>query len=189
MGRCGSSHFASDRSLLIGLGLIAVCAGAFAVDSASSVAGSSQRWPPAGLAIPVDHVESSALRDTFGDGRPGHRHEAIDIAAPRGTKVLAVDDGEIVKLFTSVRGGLTVYQFDPQGRLAYYYAHLDRYAETVHEGMTVHRCDLIGYVGSTGNAPADAPHLHFATFLLGARKHWWEGTAINPFPALRGSCD
>lgn len=136
------------------------------------------------LAVPVDGMAVAALRDSFDDGRSGHRHEAIDIAAPRGTKVFAVDDGKLARLFTSVPGGLTVYQFDAGGDLAYYYAHLDRYADGLREGMIVHRCDLLGYVGSTGNAPADAPHLHFAVFRLGPERHWWKGVPVNPFAAL-----
>lgn len=139
------------------------------------------------LAIPVEGVWSADLRDTFRTGRPGHRHEAIDIAAPRGTKVFAVDDGKLVKLFTSVPGGLTIYQFDPQARFAYYYAHLDRYADGLREGMALHRCDLLGYVGTSGNAPADAPHLHFAAFRLGAVPQWWSGRALDPYPSLRSS--
>lgn len=137
------------------------------------------------LAMPLQGISASALRDTFNDGRPGHTHEAIDIAAPRGTPVYAVDDGRLVKLFTSVPGGLTVYQFDPDGRLAYYYAHLDRYADGLREGVALRRGDLLGYVGSTGNASPDAPHLHFAVFRLGSEKQWWKGTALNPFAALQ----
>lgn len=137
------------------------------------------------LIIPVEGVAPSALVDTYEQGRTGHRHEAIDIAAPRGTRVFAVDDGRVVKLFTSVPGGLTVYQFDPHERLAYYYAHLDRYAEGLREGMTLRRGDLVGYVGSTGNAAPDAPHLHFAVFKLGPQRQWWKGDPVNPYPALR----
>lgn len=139
------------------------------------------------LVVPVAGVRPEALVDTFEQGRPGHRHEAIDIAAPRGTPVHAVDDGKVVKLFTSVPGGLTVYQFDPAGKLAYYYAHLDRYAPGLKEGMALRRGDVIGYVGSTGNAAPDAPHLHFAIFRLGPQKQWWKGDAINPYPALRNA--
>jgi peptidoglycan LD-endopeptidase LytH len=137
------------------------------------------------LVIPVAGVRPEALMDTFEQGRPGHRHEAIDIAAPRGTPVHAVDDGTVAKLFTSVPGGLTVYQFDPAGRLAYYYAHLDRYAPGLKEGMALRRGDVIGNVGTTGNAAADTPHLHFAVFRLGPLKQWWKGEAVNPYPALR----
>ena len=136
------------------------------------------------LIVPVEGVAAASLRDTFAEGRPGHPHEAIDIAAPRGARVLAVDDGKLVKLFTSVPGGLTIYQFDPESRFAYYYAHLDRYAEGLREGMQLQRGDVIGYVGTSGNAPADAPHLHFAVFRLGPERQWWKGEAINPFGAL-----
>lgn len=139
------------------------------------------------LVIPVSGVIPEALVDTFEQGRPGHRHEAIDIAAPRGTPVHAVDDGKVAKLFKSVPGGLTVYHFDPTGKLAYYYAHLDAYAPGLKEGAALRRGDVIGYVGSTGNAAPDAPHLHFAVFVLGPRKEWWKGDAINPYPALRNA--
>lgn len=113
-------------------------------------------------------------------------HDAIDIMAPRGTPVRAVADGTVEKLFTSEAGGLTLYQFEPTGRYAYYYAHLDRYAPGLAEGDTLRQGQLVGYVGSTGNASDDAPHLHFAIFLLGPEKRWWEGTAINPYPLLGG---
>lgn len=137
------------------------------------------------LRLPVQGVPASALVDTYSQSRGTHPHEAIDILAPRGTPVVAVDDGTIVKLFNSKPGGITVYEFDPDGRLSYYYAHLDRYAEGLHEGMQVKRGDLLGYVGSTGNADARTPHLHFAVFKLGPEKRWWEGTPVNPYAALR----
>ena len=104
--------------------------------------------------------------------------------APTGTPVIAVSDGKVVKLFKSVPGGLTVYQFDPTEKFAYYYAHLDRYASGVVEGRELKRGDPVGYVGHSGNASPAAPHLHFAIFVLGPEKRWWEGTAINPYPLL-----
>ena len=137
--------------------------------------------------IPVEGIAPQVLLDNYEQGRGSRKHEAIDIMAARGTRVFAVDDGTLVKLFRSVPGGITAYQFDPQGRLAYYYAHLDRYAEGLKEGMALKRGDLIGYVGSTGNAAADAPHLHFAVFLLGPQRHWWQGEPVNPYPALRSA--
>ncbi|WP_298232390.1 M23 family metallopeptidase [uncultured Azohydromonas sp.] len=138
------------------------------------------------LLMPVQGMAPAELRDTFNEGRDaGARpHEALDIMAPRGTPVLAVDEGRLVKLFTSVPGGLTIYQFDPSGRYAYYYAHLDRYADGLREGMALQRGQLIGFVGSTGNANPDAPHLHFALFRLGPERQWWKGTAVNPYPLL-----
>lgn len=139
------------------------------------------------LLLPVLGVTAPQLSDTFNETRGGkRRHEALDIPAPRGTPVIAADDGKIVKLFKSIPGGLTIYQFDPSERLAYYYAHLDSYAADVAEGKQLKRGEVIGYVGTTGNANPATPHLHFAIFELGPEKRWWKGTAINPYPLLTG---
>lgn len=138
-----------------------------------------------GLTIPVQGVTAAQLHDTFSEARAqGRVHEALDIMAPRGTPVLAVADGTVEKLFTSIPGGLTIYQFEPSGRYAYYYAHLDRYADGLHEKQAIHRGEVIGYVGSTGNADPSAPHLHFAIFELGPERQWWKGTALNPYPVF-----
>jgi peptidoglycan LD-endopeptidase LytH len=137
------------------------------------------------LAMPVDGVDREDLRDTFSEARGGRIHEALDILAPRGTPVRAVRDGHIEKLFTSKAGGLTIYQFEPSGTYAYYYAHLDRYAPDLEEGQQVDKGDVIGYVGSTGNASPDAPHLHFAIFRLTPERQWWKGEPINPYPLLK----
>jgi murein DD-endopeptidase MepM/ murein hydrolase activator NlpD len=134
------------------------------------------------LQFPVPAADPRALRDDFGDPRTGHAHEALDILAPRGAPVVAVDDGVVQKLFTSVRGGLTVYHFDPEGTYSYYYAHLDRYADGLHEGQELRKGDVIGYVGTTGNAPPQTPHLHFGIFKLSPEKQWWKGAALNPYP-------
>ena len=135
------------------------------------------------LQVPVAGIPPTALSDMYEQTRGSRKHEAIDILAPLGTPVVAVDDGRIAKLFNSKPGGLTVYQFDPEARLAYYYAHLQRYAD-VREGMDVKRGDLIGYVGISGNADVNSPHLHFAVFKLGTPPRWWEGAPVNPYPAL-----
>jgi peptidoglycan LD-endopeptidase LytH len=137
------------------------------------------------IALPIAGLKLQNIEDTFDDLRGGtRRHEAADILSPRGTPVMAVDAGTIKKLFTSKQGGLTIYQFDPEGTYCYYYAHLDHYAADLQEGAWVGRGQVIGYVGTTGNAPPNTPHLHFAVFKLGADKRWWHGTPINPFPAL-----
>ena len=105
--------------------------------------------------------------------------------APRHTPVRAVEDGVIQKLFASDAGGLTIYQFEPSGMFTYYYAHLDRYAAGLREGQQVRRGEVIGYVGSTGNASPNAPHLHFAIFRLTPERQWWKGEPINPYPVLK----
>lgn len=138
------------------------------------------------LIIPVDGIVAAQLSDTFTDARgEGRLHDAIDIMAATGTPVRAVADGRIAKLFNSKAGGLTIYQFDQAETLAYYYAHLDRYADGLVEGQAVKQGDLVGYVGYTGNASPEGPHLHFAIMVLGPEKKWWQGAAINPYPYLR----
>ena len=139
------------------------------------------------LAIPVQGVQAAQLRDTYADRRGDKPHEALDIMAPRGTPVVATDDGRVVKLFESVPGGLTIYQADSGNDVVYYYAHLDRYADDMHEGLAVKRGDVIAYVGTTGNARLDAPHLHFAILKLPPGKEWWKGTPINPTPLYRNA--
>lgn len=138
------------------------------------------------LMIPIETVRPSDLRDSFREERDKTReHEALDIMAPRNTPIHAVEDGTIEKLFTSKLGGLTIYQFDPTTTYAYYYAHLERYAPGLREHAAVTRGQIIGYVGTSGNAPPETPHLHFAIFKLTAEKHWWQGRAIDPFKVLQ----
>jgi murein DD-endopeptidase MepM/ murein hydrolase activator NlpD len=135
-----------------------------------------------GLLPPIAGLDPRTLRDTFQDGRGQRSHDAIDILAPRGTPVLAVDDGVVLRLLTSTRGGLSVYQLDPTSTYCYYYAHLDGYAAGLREGQALGRGSVVGYVGTTGNAPPDTPHLHFAILRLDAGQRGCQGPAINPYP-------
>jgi murein DD-endopeptidase MepM/ murein hydrolase activator NlpD len=137
------------------------------------------------LGLPIANLKRSDIQDTFNETRgTDRRHEATDILAPKGTPVLAIDEGNVVKLFSSYRGGLTVYQFDNPQIYCYYYAHLDHYAPGLKEGMLLRKGDVLGYVGTTGNADANTPHLHLAIFQLGPDKRWWKGTPIDPYPLL-----
>jgi murein DD-endopeptidase MepM/ murein hydrolase activator NlpD len=133
------------------------------------------------LRLPIDGVDVESMKGGFAESRTGHPHEAIDILAPRNTPVHAVQDGTVAKLFVSKAGGNTIYQFDPAGRLCYYYAHLQRYADGLHEGDAIKQGQVIGYVGTSGNAPPGTPHLHFAVFELGPERQWWKGKAIDPY--------
>ncbi len=138
------------------------------------------------LVMPVLGIRPETLRSMFDDARGSSRaHEAIDILAPKGTPVVAVEDGTIAKLFLSDAGGITIYQFDPTTRYAYYYAHLDGYAPGLSDGAVIQRGQTLGYVGVTGNAPKDTPHLHFAIFELTKEKKWWQGQPIDPFLVLK----
>lgn len=142
---------------------------------------------PPEIGLPIEGLAVTSLRDSFNDRRPGHRHEAIDIMSPHGTPVQAVTTGTIRKLIRSASGGISIYQFDETGSHCYFYAHLQGYAKGLHEGMRIERGDVIGYVGSTGNAKRTAPHLHFTLFEVGPEQKWWTGKTINPYDALVGA--
>lgn len=139
------------------------------------------------LALPVAGVTVDELRDSFADPRSGHIHQALDIVAPRGTRVVAVDDGLVHKLHSSARGGLTVYQFDRSQSYCYMYSHLDRYAPGLREGDVLRKGSLVGYVGTTGNAPPDVPHLHLEIVELTPARVWCRGRPVNPFQVWVGS--
>jgi peptidoglycan LD-endopeptidase LytH len=137
------------------------------------------------LIVPVTGVDADELLDTFRDRRGNRMHGALDIPAPRGTPVLSADNGRVLKLHTSRGGGLTVYVADPTERFVYFYAHLDGYREGLADGQLVHKGDVLGYVGTTGNAPPNLPHLHFAITRTEDVRKWWRGTPIDPLPILR----
>jgi peptidoglycan LD-endopeptidase LytH len=142
--------------------------------------------PHGRLRVPIDGEQIETLKGGFAERRDGSRpHEAVDMLAPRNTPVHAVESGTIAKLFTSKQGGLTIYQYDPSGRLCYYYAHLERYADGLKDGQAISQGDVIGYVGTTGNAPPNTPHLHFAVFELNADKHWWQGRPLDPYVVFK----
>lgn len=139
------------------------------------------------LRLPLDEAQVDAMQGGFAELRGGgsRGHEAVDMLAPRNTPVRAVEDGSIAKLFFSKAGGNTIYQFDPTNRFCYYYAHLERYAGGLRDGQPVSKGDVIGYVGTTGNAPPNTPHLHFAIIELSNERRWWQGTAIDPYLVFR----
>ncbi|HUQ18375.1 MAG TPA: M23 family metallopeptidase [Gemmatimonadaceae bacterium] len=139
------------------------------------------------LMMPAQGVTPEKLIDSFDDLRGGtRRHEAIDIMSPRGTPVVSADDGQVLKLHNSVAGGLSIYMADTSQRYIMLYAHLDRYQPGLSAGMQVKKGQVIGYVGSTGNASPAAPHLHFAIGRSDNMKEWWKGTPMNPFLIWRG---
>jgi murein DD-endopeptidase MepM/ murein hydrolase activator NlpD len=141
-----------------------------------------------GLVVPVAGVTPAELSDTWGQARAdgGREHHAIDILAPRGTPVLAAASGIVEKLYESRDGGHTVYIRRADPAWLDYYAHLDTYAPDLRDGVKVMAGQQIGTVGSTGNASADAPHLHYEIKQMGPGEKWWQGTDINPYPILHG---
>jgi murein DD-endopeptidase MepM/ murein hydrolase activator NlpD len=144
----------------------------------------AERWEPSPT-LPVVGVDPFSLSDSFAARRGGgRRHRAIDILAPRGTPVIAADDGVIKRVSTSGMAGLYVTQLDRTGQFTYFYAHLDAYVDGLCPGLPVWRGDPLGFVGTTGNAPESCPHLHFAITRIDSPRRWWRGEAINPYPLL-----
>lgn len=139
------------------------------------------------LFFPVADMDSTRLDDSFDDPRDAgaRRHNAIDIMAPRGTAVLSVQDGRVLRLSKSAKGGTTVYATDLEEQFVYYYAHLDRYHKNIYAGRPLMRGDTLGFVGTTGNSPKDVPHLHFQVMRMPADRKYWNGPPINPYPLLR----
>lgn len=135
------------------------------------------------LIVPVEGVDPSLVRDSYSASRGARTHNALDIMAPRGTPVLAADNGLILRLSTNPAGGITIYHVDDEQSFVYYYAHLERYHEGLKEGARVRQGEVIGYVGTTGNAPKDLPHLHFQVMRY-QKERYWEGEPVNPHPYL-----
>ena len=140
------------------------------------------------LLVPVAGADMSKVYDTFDDPRDGGErvHRAIDILAPRGTPILSADDGRILRMTTNALGGISMYTVDPQNRIVYYYAHMDHYNQAMSPGREVVKGDTLGYVGTTGNAPKNTPHLHFQVMRWPADGKYWNGEPIDPYELLGG---
>lgn len=145
---------------------------------------------PSGLVIPVAGVQPEQLLDTYTRSTSGGAggDDAIDIFAPAGSPVVAAAPGTVERLSNNEAGdGNTVHLRSEDGRRIYYYAHLQGYAPGLRVGLRVQRGQVIGRVGSTGNASPRAPHLHFAIKDMAPGERWWQGRAVNPYPLLAGA--
>ncbi len=136
------------------------------------------------LMVPVGGVAPGGVANTYAARRGDRPHEALDIFARRGTPVLAAAEGEILRVTSNALGGNTIYATDRGRRFVFYYAHLDRYHRRAKPGQRIAAGDVIGYVGTTGNAPRDLPHLHFQVMRMAAGPRWWEGPPTNPHSYL-----
>jgi murein DD-endopeptidase MepM/ murein hydrolase activator NlpD len=137
------------------------------------------------ILMPVAGASMSRVEDTFSEPRDGGRvHRAVDILAPRGTPVLSADNGRVLRMSTTGLGGIAVFTQDAQGRIVYYYAHMDRFHSALAEGHELSRGDTIGFVGTTGNAPKNTPHLHFQVMRMSPDGRFWDGEPINPYSLL-----
>jgi murein DD-endopeptidase MepM/ murein hydrolase activator NlpD len=170
-------------------------AGAPAADAASprevssSVAADVEYLRDRHLLVPVAGADMSKVEDSFYEDRDGgeRTHHALDILAPRGTPILSADDGKILRMSNSTLGGICMYTVDPAGRIVYYYAHMDRYNDTMTPGRAIAKGDTLGYVGTTGNAPKNMPHLHFQIMRWAPDGKYWNGEPIDPFELLGGA--
>jgi murein DD-endopeptidase MepM/ murein hydrolase activator NlpD len=144
------------------------------------------RWRS--ILVPVAGADMTRVDDSFNEGRDGgdRTHRAIDILAPRGTPILSADDGKILRMSTSTLGGISMYTVDTNGRIVYYYAHMERYNDAMSPGRSIVRGDTLGFVGTTGNAPKNTPHLHFQVMRWPSDGKYWNGEPINPFDVLGG---
>lgn len=132
--------------------------------------------------VPVSGVSTKELIDSFGDKRgQARQHNALDIMAARNTPAVAATAGTVLRLHNSTAGGLSIYLKDRTSRFIFMYGHLDSYRPGLVEGAAVRRGEIIGFVGTTGNASPQAPHLHFQVMRSDDPKSWWRGTPINPY--------
>ena len=137
------------------------------------------------LGLPIEGFNIASMKGSFYETHGGVMHGAADMLAPRNTPVHAVENGTIAKLFNSKLGGLTIYEADPSGRFVYYYAHLEKYADNIHDGDAVKKGEVIGYVGTSGNAPPNTPHLHFSVGVGNALKKWWVTSSVDPYEVFK----
>lgn len=126
-------------------------------------------------------VGSVQYSNDYGAARSGGRsHQGNDVMANRGQQILAVEAGT-VSIGASSLSGNRIWLTTDSGA-AYFYAHLDGFAPGLTDGARVWGGQLLGYVGSTGNASASAPHLHFEMHPSGR-----SGASTNPYQYLRGA--
>jgi len=160
-----------------------------APDTAAPPGGADTATAGKVLIVPVQGVHPSRVRDNFSASRGARTHNALDIMAPRGTPVLAADDGRILRLSTNPAGGITIYQLAADEKFVYYYAHLQKYRDGLRDGIEVRQGEVLGYVGTTGNAPPDVPHLHFQVMRYRRDGRYWDGEPVNPHPYLVRQAD
>ncbi|MFE8700827.1 LysM peptidoglycan-binding domain-containing protein [Cytobacillus sp. FJAT-54145] len=130
--------------------------------------------------------------DTYGDGRTFNtdgtqtrKHEGIDLIAPTGTPIYSIYDGVVINKGWNTYGGWRLTVKTPDGKTAFYYAHMSKYASNTDIGTKITKGQLIGYVGSTGYGPEGTsgqfvPHLHIGMYDIANGF-----TAFNPYNHLK----
>ena len=159
--------------------LVAACGGRSRETAAPPSPAVDDATPPA-LMVPVQGMPPARVPDTFNAVRGARAHRAIDFVVPRGTAVVSAASGAVYRIRHTGPGGLAVYATDSTRRWMFYYAHLDSFRVGLVEGMKLAQGDVIGFVGTTGNAPPDTPHLHFQLMHARFDARWWDGDALDP---------
>ncbi|MEM6794071.1 MAG: M23 family metallopeptidase [Acidobacteriota bacterium] len=136
-----------------------------------------------GLLVPVEGVARSELRGSFGAPRGQRKHLGLDILAPRGTPVVAVESGTIARVWTGRLAGRALHLVSSDGRYLYFYAHLEGYARGLRAGREVRAGEVLGFIGDTGNATT--PHLHFGIRSADRGDGRGQGPALDPYRVLR----
>ncbi len=136
--------------------------------------------PPSGGGGVCPVAGAVSFTDSWGAPRSGGRsHKGVDMIAARGVPIVAIFSGRVQRTSNSSLGGKSVYFISDAGDM-YYYAHLDDFGD-ISAGKSVDAGYVLGYNGSTGNAPDYLPHLHF-------EYHPGGGSAVNPYPLVRSLC-
>jgi murein DD-endopeptidase MepM/ murein hydrolase activator NlpD len=172
-----SLYLMKKRSLLFAFTVLAFVSFSFARKPSHKSHGHTKRVSKS-LDFPVAGVRSN-IGGFWGDSRDGgvRKHKGIDIFAKKGTPVVAVSDGVIVKKAKTPIGGKTLWLKPSRYTWTAYYAHLDK--QLVKRGQRVHKGQVIGTVGNTGNARTTPSHLHFG---IRPGKGW-----VNPLPYVNHS--
>ena len=129
-----------------------------------------------GYVFPV-HSDYSYTDDWGAPRQHTGTHEGTDVFAPTGTPVLAVTDGTLYRVGTRQIPGNRMWLRSGNGD-TFFFGHLAAFAHDARNGAKVRAGDVIGFVGSTGDAEQTPPHLHFEI-------HPQDGEAVNPYPFLR----
>ena len=183
----------SAVALVIG-GLFAASssAGAAAVTTISTLRGSGDAVqpavrlpPPPPDNFPMQPTPRCLILNNFSAPRSGGRsHEGVDMMSTLGQEVYAMEDGTLTfqavvgdgRTGTALSGNLWKLTAATGGTY-YIYAHLSAFAPGLGKGAIVHKGQLIGFVGDTGNPGPGNYHLHFEL-------HPGGGAAVNPIPLL-----
>jgi murein DD-endopeptidase MepM/ murein hydrolase activator NlpD len=141
------------------------------------------RLSQGGYVFPV--FGPTAFGDTFGAYRAdvaGNWHHGEDLLAPTGTPLLAVADGALFSVGWNDIGGWRLWLRDRAGN-EFYYAHLSAYSPLAVAGKSVRAGDVLGFVGTSGDADGGAPHLHFEIHPVDLLHLGYDG-AVAPYPFL-----